>query len=312
MAVTSVIEQPRRGATFTTGFLRKPKRVFRVKTDSEQDGPYEVAYAVPVALGDPYESYNASESDPLALCVDIDVEEGESPFIWIVTCKYDMGASAPQVTPTQTNRNGTGGGNSDDPTQWEPKVTISTGTLQLAMRRTFLTNNPADDATRVAVVNSAGHPFSNPPMRNVKFTIVTHRRYEEYDPAISFVHEDYIGSMNSIPWNSRDRFCVALEDWQTEEVYIGTNLFHFHTRTFWIAPKDIDNWLVWILDAGSTDVNGKQNLDPDAKSARGYDWPLNGSGSFLTSAQVAAGEHQYVKFRDRKVRMFQEFEGVIF
>lgn len=311
MAVTSVIEQPRRGATFTTGFLRKPKRVFRVKTDSEQDGPYEVAYAVPVALGDPYESYNASESDPLALCVDIDVEEGESPFIWIVTCKYDMGASAPQVTPTQTNRNGTGGGDSDDPTQWEPKTSVSTGRLQLALRRAFDKNNNLDALT-VPVVNSAGHPYSNPPMRNVSFSIVTHVQIEAYDAGIVFQHRDYVGSMNSIPWNSFDKWMISLEDWNIEEIYIGVTRYHRHTRTFWIAPADVENWLVFLLDAGSTDINGKQNLDPDAKSARGYDWPLNGAGIFLTSAQVAAGNHKYNSFRDKKVRLFQDFEGVIF
>ena len=312
MAVTSVIEQPRRSARFGKGYSRSTKRVFRVRTDNEQDGPYEVGYAVGVSIGDPYTSFASSESDPVPLCSSIDIDEGESPLIWIVTCTYEVEASAPFNTPTQVNRDGSGGGDSDDPTQWEPKITISTGTLQLAMRRTFLENNPADDTTRVPVINSAGHPFSNPPMRNVKFSIVTHTRIEEYDPAMSFIHRDYTGSMNMIPWNSYEAKTVALEDWNIEEIYIGVTLFHRHTRVFWLAPTDIDNWLVYILDAGTVDVNGKQNLDPDAKSARGYDWPLNGAGTFLTSAQVAAGQHQYVKFRDRKLRLFQTFEGIVF
>lgn len=311
MAVISVIEQPRRSARFGKGYSRSTKRVFRVRTDNEQDGPYEVGYAVGVSIGDPYTSFANSEGDPIPTCSDVEIEESESPFIWIVTCTYEVEATAPFNTPTQTNRNGTGGGDSDDPTQWEPKTSVSTGRLQLALRRAFDKNNNLDALT-VPVVNSAGHPYSNPPMRNVSFSIVTHVQIEAYDAGIVFQHRDYVGSMNSIPWNSFDKWMISLEDWNIEEIYIGVTRYHRHTRTFWIAPADVENWLVFLLDAGSTDINGKQNLDPDAKSARGYDWPLNGAGIFLTSAQVAAGNHKYNSFRDKKVRLFQDFEGVIF
>ncbi len=194
MAIISIEERPSRSSSFGQGYSRKRKRIFRVITDDEEDNEDTVGFAVGVSIGDPFIRFGSGLTDPLCLCVDISADPLEDfPLTWVVTCSYETSASAPFNQPTQNQQPGEGG-DADDPTQWAPLKSWSYGTMQLPMRKAF--DLDGNNTLTLAVVNSAGYPFKPPPPRNVKYSILTHARYEATFDAD--LHRQYADAVNAI------------------------------------------------------------------------------------------------------------------
>lgn len=298
MPVLTVKEIPQRDGSFAKGYARKYKRVFRVVSDDEKDGPITIGYATGISIGDEYESFETGETDPLALCTDVDaVQTDESSLIWIVTARYENETAAPQQTPTQNQQPGSGG-DPDDPTQWAPKLAWTYGEVQLAMRKAL---SPAG-VPSVPVVNSAGYPFDPPPMQRHKYLILTHTRIEDYHS--TFDQQDYAGAINAGAWNARAALTVALEDWQVEDIYIGQTKFYRHTRVFHFCPPALEDWYLRLLDAGTRTGDGDPILDPITRDPVTRDWPMDGAGTDLSPADIAAGNHVWLTFRDRPTADF--------
>lgn len=308
MAVVDIEERPQRPGGFSKGYIRKYKRVFRVLTDDERDSTQTVAYAVPVAIGDSYVSFGNWESDPLALCIDVDPQPAgdDAPLIWIVTCTFECSVAAPFATPSQNQKPGQGG-DPDDPTQWAPKRSWSYGSLQLPLRKAF--DLGGNNNLTLPVTNSAGYPFRNLPPRTVKFSILTFTRFEN-----SFSRNDhvrYADAVNAAGWNGLGWGKALLSDWQIEDVYIGQSLFFRHTRVIWFCPSALPDWFVRILDCGTRDKNGNQILDPKTRLEVDHDWPLDGNGMPLSANAIFNGSQVYGKFPDHPTMPFEPFNIVV-
>ncbi len=305
MAIISIEERPSRSSSFGQGYSRKRKRIFRVITDDEEDNEDTVGFAVGVSIGDPFIRFGSGLTDPLCLCVDISADPLEDfPLTWVVTCSYETSASAPFNQPTQNQQPGEGG-DADDPTQWAPLKSWSYGTMQLPMRKAF--DLDGNNTLTLAVVNSAGYPFKPPPPRNVKYSILTHARYEATFDAD--LHRQYADAVNAIEWNGFAAECVYLADWQVEEVYIGTSLYYKHTRVFHFCPLGLDDWQLRLLDQGTRDANGLEITDPRHGAPVTTDWPLDGNGFALSAADVLAGNNYiWILLPDHPTMPFDVFD----
>lgn len=291
MPILSVVELPNRSTSFGQGYQRRRKRTFRVITDSDYVSEDEVLFNLGLDYGDQYVNFGTGLIDPLCVLVDFDASPlDDDPRLWIVTCNYETQSAAPQATPTQNQQPG-GGGDADDPTQWEPKITRSYGRIQWPMERGF----DDDNELTIPVVNSAGDEFNPKPMMDVRYLIITHERIEaEYDID---AHANFGGAVNLIVWNGFVSERVLLDDWTVDDEYIGQTLFYRHRRVFHIAPPVLGTWKLFLLDAGFVDLLGNAIVAPNSKSPVTTPWPLADTGFPLTRTQIEAREHGWLDFR---------------
>jgi hypothetical protein len=291
MAIIDISWRPSRPATFGPGYSRRRRRVARVITDDEATTGTQIAYALGISIGDPHVDHLGGDYDPLCLCSQVDPQPlDDDPLLWLVTYDYETQASAPQATPAQNDQPGEGG-DADDPTQWQARVTRGYGRIQWPMEKAFDDENNLT----VPVVNTAGHEYSPKPMMDVRYLIITHERIEAtYDAA---EHLNFGGAVNIGDWNGFDAEAVLLDDWTVDDEYIGTTLFYRHRRVFWIAPPLLGTWKLELLNAGFVDATGNAIKTQDAKSQVSSPWPLDIEGIGLTPTAVLSLEHIWNTYR---------------
>lgn len=315
MAVVDVQERPIRNAQWGQGYARRRKRVFRVLVNSELDGADTAGGACGISIGDAFQSWDGSETDPLCTCTDADAEQTEDgSLVWIVTFNYQTPAVSPQQSQSQPQN----GGDSNDPTQWLPKITRTYGQIQLVQRKCF--DRDGNNTLTLPLVNSAGYPFRNVPPRTVQFSVYTHERYQT--DFSSGDHRDYANSLNNDDWNGFAPGMWWLMSWEVEDVYIGGTKYYRHKRQFGLCPDDLnpgvegnpstplDNptWQQFLLLAGTRDKDGNAIKDPQTGLEVSQDWPLDSDGYPLSTASITAGNFWYRQFPDHKELPFTVFD----
>ena len=292
MAVVSVKPIPKRSINYGEGYTRRYKRMWRVIVDDDNDNEQTIGPALGLNIGDPYVSWDGSADDPLATCNSIECgQEEEASRVWIVTADYECPARSPQKSQSQPQ----GGSESNDPTQWLPKVNRTVGRLQITPRYHY-----GDSFTdQIAIVNSAGYPFNSVPPKNVRFQIYTHTCWRT--SAMDDEREQYIGKVNSAAWNFREGGRWLLDDWETDDMYIGGTLYYMHRTVWHLCPEEINfegtpTWQMVLLDAGTREVSGNPIKDPQTHMEVTRDWPLDGDGHKLTVAEIASESFVYLKF----------------
>lgn len=80
---------------------REYKRIFLVRTNDFQDGPFTVGSATGIPrLYAPYSTNQVGEADLGAVCSKIEPVQGEDPCVWEVTCTYSPIPAIPKEQPS--------------------------------------------------------------------------------------------------------------------------------------------------------------------------------------------------------------------
>lgn len=294
----------RRGS-LKEGMQREFTRVFHVFTTSKLDGPIEVMFAVDPntaeavpAIYSIYTNYGAEEFDLLAICRSVDpVQDDDDWSFWVVTCTYstesitgDGRLGQPDGGDGAGGNPGSGSGSSNDPSLEPPVQEWGNWTREEAQEH-------AEDDDETPFLNSATEPFENQPTREVGgTTLIIERNELTYDPREKNAFRFTINDADFI-WEGDYRQWLCKPITATRQ-YKGP-LKYWRVRYEFHHCGDITKaWNHVLLDAGFSHLVGgvrKEYRKDGQPMAR--PWPLDGAGAFLTEAEIAAGDVNYLQFK---------------
>lgn len=260
MSVTSVREVATgRSGDLDDGFKREYKRVFRVVTNANRDGPKNVRAGFQTAAGitiwSTYASYSSGEIDLAAYAVKIECEPwDEEPQIWRVTVSYST-----EVAEQEQE--------AENPLDEPADIEWSTEPYQKAVEQ---------DINETAIRNSALDPY-DPPVQidDSRLTLTIERnewidspdRMREFQDAVS---SDAFFGMAAGEWKVAQMGCKRM--FRNGVIYWRWTYKFHHRREGWRLP---------LLDAGYREWDGANyRTILDAVTGQAVQQPalLNGLG----------------------------------
>lgn len=271
MAVIRVGNRPQRSGSTSAQrnhlweeiIQRRYKRELIVTTNSVRTGPQEILASPDLAanfavVGAKYQF--KSENDPLATCVDVQVNPTDSPYVWIVVASYDTDRIVNAAT--------------DDPLNQPPVIKWGSTKIE----RPLIT-----DYLGVSVVNSSKERF-DPPVtyEETRPLVFINVNVDEPDFDNSIVYT-YQGTVNSEVFSGLSPGFARINTIQAEKAIS-------YGRVYWQVSYEIEmrreGFWYYALDNGFRDKNLK--LFRDLKDFTPLSNPtlLNGRGERLSDASA--------------------------
>jgi hypothetical protein len=253
MAIVEVIEVGKGEGAITVRDRQESTytRVFQVETDAPRVGPKAVIEAVPVAIGDPYETDTEADAASFARAFQARriSDDGCEWEVIVDYAPYDVTRfeEHPLSVPAEVS--------------WE-HVKFQETTYQ--------------DIDGVAIMNSAGDPFDPPVTRERSRPVLRVVRNEaDFDPSLAHQFADKVNS---------DTFFGATAGTVKSEPPTGRRQWHPASGFFWVVSYEFqfneDGWQEKRLDEGFREVVAGDfiNILDDNYQPINSPRALNGSG----------------------------------
>jgi hypothetical protein len=242
---------------------------WRAETGNSQVGAKAVEGDFPVKLGMTYAHFDESDDNSYAQRVTVseDTAAGDG-CQWVITVEYGP-ANPLEFTP-------------QDPMIERPKISFASNQFQVPVTVTI------EDGEEVAVVNSAGDAFNNPPVLvdQPRLLMTITRNEPAYDPLLA---NDLHNAINSTTW-----FGLPALVWKCLNI-TGEQATDANGDRYWVVTYQFElnreTWLVLVLDQGMREINAagkKVAITDDKGQFVDEPWPLNADGSKKATGQ--AGE----------------------
>lgn len=268
MSVVELIDKPQRAGGFTSerkGPIfeltnRRYKRRLVAWTNDVNDGP-ETILLTPGCpnIGDSYAIGN--DADAEAVCIDVQVNPTESPWVWEIEASYDSSRLVDEAL--------------ENPLNLPPEITWSSNPWERPLQRDYF---------GVPFANSAGERIDPPQTVEDNRPVLTVSRNEPFfDPGIAQAYTDAVNS--DLFWRAGPYQAKVREISGRMQVDIGISYW----KVNYVIDFKLPDFAYYILDMGFRDATGVLFRDPFTQAALANATILNGRGfaQYQTFAALA-------------------------
>ncbi len=279
--VNGIFKSGRTGKASKDG-SREYSRTYIVQTTSQLDDAQVVRNAVGIPrLFFPWVGANG-DADSTAVCTEIEAAQGDSPYIWHVTCQFSTNVGDSKDQNSDKN------GQDKNPLAKNPRIRFSHVMRQKIAeyeRDVDITNDPANlvHTFKGVVPSNKVEPFDPPVMFDEAIPVLTITRNE--DNINSAVVTQFVNTVNKDMF-----FGFQAGQCKIQNITISTEMEDFNVKyreveyEIHIHPE---TWTVFVMDVGTkywtNDIGGagtalKGAEDPSGQPTRVL---LNGKGGKL-------------------------------